>query len=122
MTSCYALIGNWPLIMVAALCRRQSVWPPIVGAYADRLEGWPDSQVVGRHDRAFGRARTIHDPLHDIPVLACKPGALRSEPRGRYRFETRDERAVQGLGPATEPAPASTQARMTARRRPAGRR
>lgn len=29
-------------------------------------------------DRAFGRGKTIYDPLHYIPVLARKPGALRN--------------------------------------------
>jgi hypothetical protein len=33
---------------------------------------------VGRHERAFGRGKTIYDPLHYIPVLARKPGALRN--------------------------------------------
>src|SRR6056297_3358850 len=52
--------------------------PVEIRAYADRLECWQDGQVVGRHDRAFGRAKTIYDPLHYIPVLARKPGALRN--------------------------------------------
>jgi transposase len=47
-------------------------------AYADRIECWQDGQVVGRHDRSFGRNRTVYDPLHYIPVLARKPGALRN--------------------------------------------
>ena len=92
--------------------------PVEIRACADRLECWQDSQIVGRHDRAFGRGKTIYDPLHYIPVLARKPGALRSEPRGRHRFETRGERAVQGVGSAIGPAPCATQARTTARRRP----
>jgi len=33
---------------------------------------------VGQHDRAFGRDKAIYDPLHYIPVLARKPGALRN--------------------------------------------
>ena len=52
--------------------------PVEIRAYADRLECWQDGQIVGRHDRTFGRARTIYDPLHYIPVLARKPGALRN--------------------------------------------
>jgi hypothetical protein len=62
--------------------------PVEIRAYADRLECWQDGQIVGRHDRVFGRNNTVYDPLHYIPVLARKPGALRSEPRGRHRFET----------------------------------
>ena len=33
---------------------------------------------MGRHARAFGRDKAIYDPLHYIPVLARKPGALRN--------------------------------------------
>lgn len=33
---------------------------------------------MGRHDRAFGRGKTVYDPLHYIPVLARKPSALRN--------------------------------------------
>lgn len=49
-----------------------------IRAYADRLECWQDGRVVGMHTRAFGRGKTIYDPLHYIPVLARKPGALRN--------------------------------------------
>ncbi len=101
----------------------RAVGRPIeIRAYADRLECWQDGQVVARHDRAFGRGKTIYDPLHYIPVLARKPplahasmrcqaaGALRSEPCGRHWFETLGERAVQGLGSAAGPAPGAAQA------------
>ena len=63
-----------------AMCSR-----PMANAHADRLECWQDGQGVARHDRAFGRGKTIYDALHYIPVLARKPGALRREPRGRHR-------------------------------------
>ncbi len=52
--------------------------PVEIRAYADRLECWQDGRIVGRHDRAFVRGKTIYDPLHYIPVLARKPGALRN--------------------------------------------
>ncbi|MDX1581172.1 MAG: IS21 family transposase, partial [Alphaproteobacteria bacterium] len=52
--------------------------PVEIRAYAARLECWQDGQIVGRHARAFGRDKTIFDPLHYIPVLARKPGALRN--------------------------------------------
>ena len=52
--------------------------PVEIRAYADRIEIWQDGQVVGRHDRVFGRDRAVYDPLHYIPVLARKPGALRN--------------------------------------------
>ncbi len=52
--------------------------PVEIRAYADRLECWQDGHVVGRHERVFGRNNTVYDPLHYLPVLARKPGALRN--------------------------------------------
>lgn len=52
--------------------------PVEIRAYAERIEFWQDGKVVGQHDRAFGRNKDIYDPLHYIPVLARKPGALRN--------------------------------------------
>jgi transposase len=52
--------------------------PVEIRAYAERIEFWQDGKIVGAHDRAFGRGRTVYDPLHYIPVLARKPGALRN--------------------------------------------
>jgi Mu transposase, C-terminal domain len=52
--------------------------PVEIRAYADRLECWQDGLIVGQHERAFGRGKTIFDPLHYIPVLARKPDALRN--------------------------------------------
>lgn len=52
--------------------------PVGIRAYADRLECRQDGRIVGRHERAFGRDKTIFDPLHYIPVPARKPGALRN--------------------------------------------
>jgi hypothetical protein len=49
-----------------------------IRAYADQLECWQDGSIVGKHVRAFGRDNTIYDPLHCIPVLVRKPGALRN--------------------------------------------
>jgi hypothetical protein len=34
--------------------------------------------VVAEHPRAFGHGHTRYDPLHYLPVLARKPGALRN--------------------------------------------
>ncbi len=47
-------------------------------AYAERVEFWQDGQVVGEHARSFSRDKAIYDPLHYIPVLARKPGAIRN--------------------------------------------
>jgi hypothetical protein len=52
--------------------------PVEIRAYAERVEFWQDGQVVGRRPRAFGSNKAVHYPLHYIPVLACKPGALRN--------------------------------------------
>ncbi len=52
--------------------------PVEVRAYADRLECWQDGRIVGSHVRAFGGENTVYDPLHYVPVLARKPGALRN--------------------------------------------
>jgi len=52
--------------------------PVEIRAYAERVEFWQDGQIVGQHARAFGRNKAVYDPLHDIPVLARKPGALRN--------------------------------------------
>jgi len=52
--------------------------PVEIRAYAERVEFWQDGKVVGEHPRALGRGKTVYDPLHYIPVLARKPGALRN--------------------------------------------
>jgi hypothetical protein len=49
-----------------------------IRAYAERVEFWQDGKIVGQHGPAFGRDKAIYDPLHYIPVLARKPGALRN--------------------------------------------
>ena len=90
--------------------------PVEIRAYAERIEFWQDGKVVGHRERAFGRNKDIYDPLHYIPVLARKPGALRSEPCGRHWFETQGERALQGLGAAARDKACSAQAREGAER------
>jgi transposase len=52
--------------------------PVDIRACADRLECWQEGRIAGSHARAFGRGNTIYDPLHYLPVLARKPGALRN--------------------------------------------
>jgi len=52
--------------------------PVEIRAYADRLECWQDGRLVAQHTRCFGKDQTIYDPLHYLPVLARKPGALRN--------------------------------------------
>ena len=52
--------------------------PVEIRAYADRLACWQGGRIVGSHTRSFGRDRTIFDPVHYIPVLVRKPGALRN--------------------------------------------
>jgi len=91
--------------------------PVEIRAYADRIEIRQDGQVIGRHDRVFGRDHAVYDPLHYLPVLARKPGALRSEPSRRHGFETDGERPLQGLGSAASDAPDPPQARACPGRR-----
>ena len=52
--------------------------PVEIQAYADRLVIRQDGRLVGEHPRKFGREQTSYDPWHYVPVLACKPGALRN--------------------------------------------
>lgn len=37
-----------------------------------------NGEIVGKHERAFGRNKIEYDPWHYVPVLARKPGALRN--------------------------------------------
>ena len=54
--------------------------PVEVHAYAERIMIRQNGVIVGEHVRAFGRGEVVYDPWHYVPVLARKPGALRSEP------------------------------------------
>jgi len=49
-----------------------------IKAYADHLVIVSQGQVVGCHQRHFGRDKMIFDPWHYLPVLERKPGALRN--------------------------------------------
>lgn len=49
-----------------------------VRAYADRVVVVHDGEVVASHRRHFGRDKVIYDPLHYLPILQKKPGALRN--------------------------------------------
>jgi transposase len=46
--------------------------------YAGRIVIVSNGQVVGEHERQFGRGRTVFDPWHYLPALERKPGALRN--------------------------------------------
>jgi transposase len=52
--------------------------PVQVRAYAERIVVWSNGQAVAEHRRVFERDGTIYNPLHYLPVLARKPGALRN--------------------------------------------
>lgn len=57
----------------------RAVGRPIeIQAYADRIVIRQDGEIVGAHERGFGRDRTFFDPWHYVPVLVRKPGALRN--------------------------------------------
>jgi transposase len=46
--------------------------------YAERIVIVSKGQVVGDHERVFGRGKTVFDPWHYLPALERKPGALRN--------------------------------------------
>lgn len=52
--------------------------PVAIRAQADRPESWRDGKSIGQHERTFDHVSTICDPLHHLPVLERKPGALRN--------------------------------------------
>jgi len=52
--------------------------PVQLRAHATKIVVLQDGEVVGEHDRVFGRDRTIYDPWHYVPVLERKPGAIRN--------------------------------------------
>jgi transposase len=52
--------------------------PVEIHAYAERIVIRQDGEVVAEHGRRFGRGQTVYDPWHYVPVLARKPGALRT--------------------------------------------
>ena len=52
--------------------------PVEVFAYADRIVLRQDGEILGDHERRFGRGQTAYDPWHYVPVLARKPGAWRN--------------------------------------------
>jgi transposase len=45
--------------------------------YADRIVIVRNGQLIGEHERHFGRGKMIFNPWHYLPVLERKPGALR---------------------------------------------
>ena len=47
-------------------------------AYAGHVRFYADGQLIAEHGRIFERDKTICDPLHYLPVLERKPGALRN--------------------------------------------
>ena len=52
--------------------------PVQLRAYADRVVVRFDGEVVATHERVFGSDRVRYNPLHYLPLLARKPGALRN--------------------------------------------
>ena len=46
--------------------------------YATRIVLRQNGEIVGEHERCFGRDKTTFNPWHYVPVLKRKPGALRN--------------------------------------------
>ncbi len=73
-----------PTALVSFDRNRYSVHASAVGktvtvrSYARKMVIVADDQVVGLHDRQFGRDKTVYDPWHYVEVLKYKPGALRN--------------------------------------------
>ena len=73
-----------PTSLVSFDRNRYSVHASAVGktvtvrSYARKMVIVADDQVVGIHDRQFGRDKTVYDPWHYVEVLRYKPGALRN--------------------------------------------
>ncbi len=49
-----------------------------VKSYAWEIEVLHEEQVIATHTRSFGKNQKIYNPLHYIPALERKPGALRN--------------------------------------------
>ena len=49
-----------------------------VRIFADRVDLAVDGRLIGSHCRSFEKGRQIFDPMHYIPLLEKKPGALRN--------------------------------------------
>ena len=47
-------------------------------AYAGHVRLYAEGRLIAEHPRYFGRDKTICEPLHYLPVLERKPGALRN--------------------------------------------
>ncbi len=56
--------------------------PVQLRATATKIILLQNEQIVGEHDRRFGRDKTIYDPpniqVHYVPILERKPGAIRN--------------------------------------------
>ena len=48
-----------------------------VRIYADRIEVLSQQHLIAQHNRLFGRDKVAFNPLHYLPLLERKPGALR---------------------------------------------
>jgi hypothetical protein len=46
--------------------------------YAGHIRFYAEGRLIAEHPRVFGRDKTLCDPLHYLPVLKRKPGALRN--------------------------------------------
>jgi hypothetical protein len=67
--------------------------------YANHIRFYADGRLIAEHTRVFGRDKTLCDPLHYLPVLERKPGALRN---GRPFREWRLAPGLQSLREALE--------------------
>lgn len=52
--------------------------PVSVRAYSDKIMVSSKGRIIAEHTRHFGRDKTIYNPLHYLPLLEKKPGAIRN--------------------------------------------
>ena len=67
--------------------------------YACHIRFYADGRLIAEHPRVFGQDKTLCDPLHYLPILERKPGALRN---GRPFREWRLAPGLQSLREALE--------------------
>jgi transposase len=46
--------------------------------YANRVVAVADGEIIGDHQRDFGKKQVVYNPWHYVPLLERKPGALRN--------------------------------------------
>ena len=51
-------------------------WDVLVRGYVDQVVISCGSEIIAKHRRSYQRDNFVHDPIHYLPLLERKPGAL----------------------------------------------